>query len=339
MGQDPWRVREADYPATGTTDERLRYFLRYAVLAPSAHNTQPWRFRVADGRVYLYADRRRRLPIADPDDRELTISCGAALFHLRLAMRYFGQAETVQAMPEPDDPDLLAVVTPAGPHAPDDTDRALFRAITRRFTHREPFRATPVPPALQNMLQSLAEHEGAGLHCLSRPEAKEPVADLVAAGDRHQGGDPVFRRELADWVRVPLSRRRDGLQARALGADPVTSLVMPAFLRWVDWGEGQARRDRGLVQEAPTLVALTTARDGIACWLTAGQALAAVLLRAAEDGVQAAYLNQAVQVPELRQQLRDQLGVTGQPQVLMRLGYAGGGHRPTPRRPVAAVAD
>lgn len=339
MSKDAWRVREAEYPARGSTDERLRYFLRFAVLAPSGHNTQPWRFQVADGRLWLYADRSRSLPIADPEDRELTISCGAALFHLRLAMRYFGQGETVEAVPDPNDPDLLAVVHPAGPHAPDDTDRALFGAITRRFTHRGPFLGTPVPPALKHMLQWLAEHEGAALHCLSEADAKEAVADLVGEGDRHQGGDAAYRRELAQWVRPNLSPRRDGLNGHALNLGGLKSLVVPAFLRWAHWGEPQARRDRELIRQAPTVAALTTARDGIECWLTAGQALAAVLLRAAEDGVQAAYLNQAVQVPELRQRLRDHLGVSGQPQILLRMGYENATRPPTPRRGVAAVLD
>ena len=339
MSRHAWRVRESEFPARGSTEEQLRFFLKFAVLAPSGHNTQPWRLRVADGRVWLYADRSRRLPVADPDDRELTISCGAALYHLRLAMRYFGQAETVEAVPDPADPDLLAVVSPAGPHAPDDTDRILFGAIGRRYTHRGPFRDTPVPPALKHMLQWLAEHEGAGLHCLSEPAAKESVADVVADGDLGQGADPAFRRELAQWVRTNLSRRADGMPGYVLGAGLLPSLAIPAYLRWVDWGEAQARRDRRLILQAPTLAALTTARDGIACWLTAGQALAAVLLRAAEDGVQAAYLNQAVQVPELRERLRQTLGSQGVPQILLRMGYETAPRRPAPRRPLTAVLD
>lgn len=339
MSEDAWRVRESEYPAGGSTEERLRFLLRYALLAPSGHNTQPWRFRVADGRVWLYADPSRALPVADPDDRELTISCGAALFHLRLAMRNFDLAEAVETLPDPNDPDLLAVVTPVGPHAPDDTDRALFGAVTRRFTHRGPFLDTPVPPALANLLHRLAVVEGAELHWLSEPSAKEPVADLVAEGDLHQGGDPAFRRELAGWVRTNLTRRRDGMPGYAFGLGLVPSLAAPAFLRWTDWGPRQARRDRALTLQAPTVAALTTARDGIECWLAAGQALAAVLLRAAEDRVQAAYLNQAVQVPELQARLRADLGGQGQPQILLRLGYENARRPATPRRPLAAVLE
>jgi len=112
---------------------------------------------------------------------------------------------------------------------------------------------------------------------------------------------------------------------------------MPTYIGRANWGEAQAQREQALVEQAPMLAALTTARDGIGFWLSAGQALAAMLLRAAEDGVQAAYLNPVVQVPELRQRLREHLGVSGQPQILLRLGYVSGTSRPAPRRPVDAI--
>ena len=60
-------------------DALLRSLVEYAALAPSGHNTQPWRFRLRGGGAELLADRTRALPVVDPDDRELVISCGAAL--------------------------------------------------------------------------------------------------------------------------------------------------------------------------------------------------------------------------------------------------------------------
>src|SRR5215469_16093227 len=106
----PWDVREADFPSTGPPAEQLRFLLQYAVLAPSGHNSQPWMFKIDEDTVELYADRSRALPVVDPDDRELTISCGAALLNLRVALRHFGYAGEVIPFPDPDDPDLLARV-------------------------------------------------------------------------------------------------------------------------------------------------------------------------------------------------------------------------------------
>jgi hypothetical protein len=58
-----------------------------ATMAPSRHNSQPWRFRFdpASQTIGLYADPERMLRVSDPAGRGLHIACGAALFNLRLA--------------------------------------------------------------------------------------------------------------------------------------------------------------------------------------------------------------------------------------------------------------
>ena len=113
----PWSVDEAVYPHSGPAWEKLSFCLNYAVLAPSGHNTQPWRFKLGLDEVKLYADRTRALPMVDPHDRELIMSCGAALFHLRLAVRYFGHADDVYLFPDTLDRDLLAQIQMGQPRA------------------------------------------------------------------------------------------------------------------------------------------------------------------------------------------------------------------------------
>src|SRR5262245_66630038 len=88
----PWTVSEAGYPATGQPSEKLRFLLRYAILAPSGHNTQPWLFRLRDQRLQVYAERARALPVVDPEDQELTISCVASLVTLSITHRAFVSA-------------------------------------------------------------------------------------------------------------------------------------------------------------------------------------------------------------------------------------------------------
>ena len=86
-----WNASESQFPKEGTKTEQLKFLLNYAILAPSSHNTQPWLFKiVGDKIVELYADRTRALALVDPVDRALTISCGAALSHLLIAIRHFG---------------------------------------------------------------------------------------------------------------------------------------------------------------------------------------------------------------------------------------------------------
>ena len=82
-----------------------------AVWAPSVHNTQPWRFTVRGQQISLYADAERQLRVADPDGREMMISCGAALFTARLAVRSLGYLPEICLLPDPGQPLLVARVS------------------------------------------------------------------------------------------------------------------------------------------------------------------------------------------------------------------------------------
>ena len=115
-----WSVREQDFPVSADRRQQLRFTLTYAVLAPSSHNTQPWRFHILNGGggVDLWMDRTRSLPVADPDDRELTISCGAALLQLRLAMENFGPQTFTELLPDPSQPNWAARIAATYPPGP-----------------------------------------------------------------------------------------------------------------------------------------------------------------------------------------------------------------------------
>ena len=206
---NPWDVRETDFPATGRPAEQLRFLLRYAVLAPSGHNTQPWLFKIDDDAVELYADRTRALPVVDPDDRELTISCGAALFHLRIALRHFGYAGAVATFPDPDDPDLLARIHMGKSRSASAQEQALFDAIGKRHTNRQAFEQRAVPEDVLITLQQAAHAEGAWLYLVQGEENRTALVGLIALGDRMQWADKHFRRELAAWARPSRNQRRD----------------------------------------------------------------------------------------------------------------------------------
>ncbi len=301
--------------------------VQQAVRAPSSHNTQPWLFKLDAEAVELYADRTRALPVVDPEDRELTISCGAALLHLRLALRHAGHTPVVTSFPNPADPDLLARVELAEPAAVTGEEEMLVRAIPLRRTNRAAFEDRPVPEAVLAALQAAAHAEGTWLHIIHGQERRHAVADLIAEGDREQWGDVRFRRELAAWIHP--RRRHDGLGGWALG-------VAPLVIRTFDMGDGAAAKDRQLAEGSPVLAVLETETDTPEDWLRAGQALARVLLRARAEEVWASFLNQPVEIPSLRARLRRIVGGPDLPQLVLRLGY---GPEPpaTPRRPVREV--
>lgn len=332
---DPWSVSEAGYPADGSEREQLLHLLGYAVLAPSAHNTQPWRFRVTEAGVEVHADRSRALPVSDPDGRELAISCGAALFFLRVAVRRFGHMDRVHLFPDPARPDLLALVSRGDEARASREVLTLFRAIRERRTHRPAFDERTVGAADLAALVEAAEDEGGWL----RPVAgslRDAVGAMVEDADHQQYADGAFRRELASWIRPSARGAEDGIPAYALGIPDLLAPLGPTLMGALNLGGMRGGSDRRAAEAAPLLAVLGTEGDRPTDWINAGQALARVLLAGQARGLSAAFLNQPVQVPHLRARLREMLGRQAWPQVILRMGH-GKEQRPTPRRAVGEV--
>lgn len=333
---DPWKAAEVP-PVDGGVDRQIDFALRCAILAPSSHNTQPWRFRVEDDVIELFADRSRALPVVDPEHRALVLSCGAALFHLRVGLRASGREPLVTRMPSGGDPDLLARVELGPAIEPGVPDRELFAAIASRRTNRHPFEYRSLPKRLAQELRHVVTHEGAQLVMVTADRHKSDIAELIAEGDRRQWDDRRFRAELAAWNRSNHSRKRDGIPGYGLGQGDVTSVVGPLVIRTFDLGGGQAARDQDLADGSPALAVLLTDWDGPVEWLAAGEALEHMLLLAETAGVSASFLNQPVEDRALRPQLRKLLGERGFPQLILRLGYPRRPARATPRRALEDV--
>src|SRR5262249_13674411 len=148
------------------------------ISAPSIYNTQPWRFGLGHGFIDLYADHGRRLSTVDSSGRELTISVGAALLNLRVAILRHHRLPLVRLLPEPQRPDLAARVT-LGPAArPDATVQALAAAIPRRHTNRRPFTSVTIPTEVLAELAAAARIEGGHLAVLEEAARRE-VLGLV----------------------------------------------------------------------------------------------------------------------------------------------------------------
>jgi len=333
---DPWTVPVRLLPAEYSTEQLSKYLLNFAVLAPSSHNSQPWLFRVTGKEIALYADRTRALPVIDPDDRELIMSCGAALFHLRTAMLGFGFNPVVRLFPDLSDRDLLAYVHLGERGDPDPKWEKLLLAIKHRHTNRSPFEQRRVPEHELDVLQEAAALERAHLATFSTKEERLPLANLIAEADLTQSKNKGFRRELAAWMHPNRTKSRDGIPGFANGVSDWLSNAGPSVVRTFDWGTGKAAHDQQLAEGSPALVVLSTESDDAAAWLDAGQALARILLQATDRGLMASFLNQPIEVEHLRPRVVELTGGPQYPQTILRLGY-GQPVRPTPRRPVHDV--
>ena len=316
--------------------DHAQYLITTAARAPSVHNTQPWRFGVGRSGVELYCDPRRKLR-ADPLGREMIISCGAALFGLRLAVRGLGYLPLIELLPDPNQPRLLARVGMGAAVPVTRGERRMLEAVPHRHTHRGPFEPGPLPAGLLAGLQHDALAEGAELALVEGELAYQRLASVVAVAASRMDLDPRVRAETRQWTRGADSLARDGVPAVAFTDRTQRRPRRRLPQRDFDLDRGLALLPGGGESPAATAV-LVTRGDRRADWLHAGQALHRLLLHATSKWVFASLYTQPLEATVTRALIRDRLALAGSPQLLLQFGYVRTTH-PTARRPADEIID
>ncbi|MEV0181943.1 hypothetical protein AB0I54_22015 [Streptomyces sp. NPDC050625] len=324
--------------SVGCTHSRYAsgYLVRAAVSAPSVYNTQPWAFVMDDdGKgLELHTDPARRLLVRDPHGREMVVSCGAALFNVRLAMRHLGFNPVVETFPCPADPTYLARVMWGAYVRPGLDEQDLFEALRLRHSARGPFLPDPLPATLADELGREARREGATLHWIDDSTGRRELSQMVREAEDVHRTDPAHAAEQAGWTWRLARARRDGIP---VGTDVHHPDSIPFAGRdYADLTRMFPTPPRRWTGRSGRVAVLSTDRDDRSAWLRAGQALERVLLHAAAQDVMAAFHTQPLEIDPLRVRIRRTLSGGAFPQMILRLGYVPY-VRSLPRRPVTDV--
>ncbi|MFD8703407.1 Acg family FMN-binding oxidoreductase [Kitasatospora sp. NPDC059648] len=320
---------------TALTAADLHLLAEAGGLAPSLHNSQPWRFRPTPDLLGLevHADPTRAVPAADPDGRALDVSIGAALFNLRVAAAHLGREAVVRLLPAGEGAQPRAVLDLSAPaRTPQPFGADLYPALAARHSSRQPFINRDVPEALVADLITAARDEGVTLTVLEEDAVRRVLA-LTSEAEARIAGDVAREAETRRWLRLEPSW--DGIPLAALGShDRDARVPMRGFAGHPPRHATPAARFEAL----PQLATLTTHFDHQADWLRTGQALERVWLLATVHGLRASVLHQAVEIPDTRWRLRDPAGGPAHVQLVLRLGYGPPGAA-SPRHRVEDVLD
>ncbi len=312
----------------------LHELVRFATLAPSGHNTQPWRFRVTPRTIVIVPDRARRTPVVDPDDHHLWVGLGCALENLILAARARGMG----AVPtlEADEGISVELGRSSSEESP------LARAIPLRQSTRAAFDGRAVPAADLRALLDAARVPGVEVVLLTESRPMERILELVVAGNSVQMADAAFVRELKSWVRFnprAAMQSADGLFGATTGNPSLPSWLGRLFFDRVFRPKGENEKYAVQVRSSAGVAVFIGASEGHASWVDVGRSCLRFALQATTLGIRSSFINQPVEVAALRPALGGLVGAPDRrPDLVMRFGYAPALPYSL-RRPVEAVLD
>ncbi len=291
--------------------------VRYAALAPSGHNTQPWQFSRKDRNVRIDADFVRRTPVVDPDDHHLFVSLGCATENFAIAALARGYASDV--IPETHGARLDLSPTAA-------RSDGLLAAIPRRQSTRSRYDGRPVATATLAALEVASRVEGVSVQVLTDVRSRVAILDLVVAGNDAQMDDPAFVAELKRWIRfnAPAALASgDGLYSRSSGSPALPTWVGDRFFDMVFRKSSEDAKYVEQIGSSSGIAIFTGDKADPEHWMRVGRSFERFALQATALDVRVAMINQAGEVPAVRAQLATMLGITGQrPDLVVRFGHA-----------------
>jgi hypothetical protein len=306
--------------------------VRFATLAGNGHNTQPWTFTRSAAGIDIAPDFSRRTAVVDPDDHHLFASLGCAAENLMVAASSMSRAGSFRF-----DATAQRLSIALEQRAP--ADDALVAAIPRRQCTRSVYNGAVSTDELRR-LQEAAGTEGVEVRLLTDRADIDAVRDLVVEGNRAQMADAAFVRELKQWIRFnpdAALARGDGLYSAASGNPTLPDWLGGAMFDLVFKDPAESDRYVKQINSSAGLAIFVSDANDPAHWVQAGRAYQRFALAATLLDVKHAFVNQCVEVPDVRAQLAARLGVGGKrPDLVVRFGRAP--DLPfAPRRPVEQV--
>lgn len=313
----PFQVVPDDEP------RQLRELVRYATLAPNAHNVQPWQFGLGERTISIFPDHDRALPMSDPGDREMFISLGCAVENMVLAARRVGWEPTVEYFPDDVDEDCIRVTFTEGEP---ETEDPLFQAIPRRQSNRRSYDGKPIPRSDLEAIESSIATPGIWTRIYTEEPDLERVVDVTDKGFAWQRSSKEFRDELIGCIRFSkdeIVRHRDGLSSRATGRPTIPEWFGRAFFQFLSLSGLEAREIAGKVRGSSAALVLVSDDNDRVTWVKAGRGLERIKLTATARGVVCAHLNNNWQWKATKGPAQEafELG-DAHPHVTIRLGYA-----------------
>ena len=284
------RLRSGDLAETD-----LQALVAHAILAPSGGNTQPWRFRLAPGRIDVLLDRERGGSFLDLDYLASYLALGAAVENLDVAATAAGLSSDIAMGADPSRADLVAQIRlrPGG-GAP--SAEPLYAAIAARVSNRQLGRPAPLDAALEGVLSAAAARHGAQVHLIRDRGELERLGVIAGRCDRLRLLSDPMRSDLITEVRWSGEETRstgDGIDLATLEMTAtdvaamrvLTSPGVASLLRELELGHALEDRSHEVMEAASGALVITLPQASPAGYFQGGRALERVWLELTRAGI------------------------------------------------------
>jgi len=318
-----WSINIDDFYQQPTEAEKFKFLLNFAVLAPSSHNSQPWRFEIQGNTIEIFLESSRRLPHSDKNDREAYISLGCAIENLLTAADYYGLSCAIQHFPDKQNESLAArIILVKNSKADAPSQNHLIFSIPKRVTNRNKYK-DELPP--EPFLQEIKRYSDNDLqiYVVTDQKQKEQLANTALTASIMAMEDKSFRRELSQYVKPNTTSSPIGMPCFGMGIPSLVSFIAPTMIKYLNMNKFSHKKDETLLKKhTPVFVIITARADDKPSWLKTGELYEKIALLAIREGLSTAMWAAPIQIGEYYCEFQKILQTDFRPQAFFRSGYA-----------------
>lgn len=304
-------------------EEKIKFVLQYAILAPSTHNSQPWLFKIENNSCQIYIDPSVSIKEADPLGRDLYISLGCFLENLIIAAKYFKVFENINYRLNEEER-LVAEIIFKDNSDIKNTDgnfEKILNAIVKRFNARGIFEKEKISGDILNKISTLNDFENLKIDFGIDKGRIEKLAGLTAEGLKIAYANADFRKEMSKWINNNFSKKLFGIPGYSLRMPSLISIIFPILVRFFNIGKKLGWLNYQSMNSAPSVCVISAKNNSPMIWLQTGRLAERLMLEFNSLNIKTSVFVASLEMGDLYKKVQEVLNTDYIPQFLFVAGY------------------
>lgn len=318
MYNDRSDIKIENFNKLDTNQGKLEFLVLLATLAPSAHNTQPWLFKIENNSIAVLANFERELKYSDQQHRQLFISVGAAIANLEIASKAYHLDFNLKIYSQPQY--NIVAIFKFNSLVADEIDNIALQNLISRKSNRLPLSKEIIS---SNELDEItaAVKSPIKIDFISDDSNKVKLQKIVADSVEEAFSDSKFTDELSNWIKPNSLKYRDGMPGYTIGVPKLISYFLPFAIKHFDLRAFQKRMHKGWLDNAPIFGVVSSEKDEPYSWVMAGYYFEKMALASEAKGIRVGIMGGPVEIGSHYKSIQEVLRTTNRPQMFFRIGY------------------
>jgi hypothetical protein len=329
-----WNIDDGSFPSKGTDVEKLIFLCRYAVLAPSGHNSQPWKINskkkslqlLINYNHYITGNKSGLLTI------EPYVSLGTFIETLVVAAKGHGYKLNIKYV------NIKPIEIDVSINSRTPPDRKLLKSIKTRASNRNNFKKTRISnTTMKNICSGV--YPAINIRKVTDTVDMHYIAEQTEIAITSIMSKPRYRQELSEWVRANNTRKYDGMPGFTHGISFIPSLAAKVAIKYLSKNGPQASKSKSLIINSGALVIVSCSTTNILDCINAGRSYANICIMANYHGYATSALGASVTDPLTKNAVEGYFKLKLTPQFILRIGKSTTPPSHSPRWPLAKLLN